>query len=221
MRSPCQGISLRQRVRRLSPDLSLRFNPGFRPGLELGTYPALSPQFVPGVSFGLVQVSTPDSAPAVKSESVFALYHYVNQLLMSRSCPSVVSDMNRRVSQGVTPGVIPEVDRWLSRRFWWPRAGATKSLPSGLGRSCGQGADQDGARPCLQGRMLGQSLAEHAEDECRNRRWIMTDPTKRIEAWRAKATPERTRAALEARHADMQCRHESAMAQLCAMEMQV
>lgn len=49
----------------------------------------------------------------------------------------------------------------------------------------------------------------------------MPDPTKRIEAWRIKATPERTKATLEARHAAMQRRYEAAMALLCAMETQV
>ena len=49
----------------------------------------------------------------------------------------------------------------------------------------------------------------------------MADPTKRIEAWRAKATPERTKQTLEARHADMQRRYEAAMAEMCVMETQV
>ena len=49
----------------------------------------------------------------------------------------------------------------------------------------------------------------------------MADPTKRMEAWRAKATPERTKQALEARHADMQRRYEAAMTEMCAMETQV
>jgi len=49
----------------------------------------------------------------------------------------------------------------------------------------------------------------------------MPDPTRRIEAWRAKTTPERAKEVLEARHANMQRRYEAAMAQLCAMEEQV
>jgi len=49
----------------------------------------------------------------------------------------------------------------------------------------------------------------------------MPDPTRRIEAWRAKATPDRTRETLAARHAAMQQRYEVAMTALCTMEGQV
>lgn len=49
----------------------------------------------------------------------------------------------------------------------------------------------------------------------------MADPTKRIEAWKAKLTPERTKQVLEARREAMQQRYEAVMAQLCAMETQV
>jgi len=49
----------------------------------------------------------------------------------------------------------------------------------------------------------------------------MSDPTKRIEAWRIKATPERTKQTLEARHADMLRRYEAAMVEICSMEVQV
>ncbi len=49
----------------------------------------------------------------------------------------------------------------------------------------------------------------------------MADPTKRIEAWKSKTTPERTKQVLEARQAAMQQRYEAVMTQLCAMETQV
>lgn len=49
----------------------------------------------------------------------------------------------------------------------------------------------------------------------------MADPAKRIEAWRVKATPERTKQTLEARFEEMQRRYESVMAELCAMETEV
>jgi hypothetical protein len=49
----------------------------------------------------------------------------------------------------------------------------------------------------------------------------MADPTRRIEAWKAKTTPERTKQVLEARQAVMQQRYEAVMTQLCAMETQV
>ncbi|MEO0073377.1 MAG: hypothetical protein ABIK43_01780 [candidate division WOR-3 bacterium] len=49
----------------------------------------------------------------------------------------------------------------------------------------------------------------------------MPDPTKRIEAWLVKATPERTKETLAARQEAMQRRYEVAMAQLCAMETKV
>lgn len=49
----------------------------------------------------------------------------------------------------------------------------------------------------------------------------MADPTKRIEAWKAKTTPERTKQVLEARQAAMQARYEAVMTQLCAMETSV
>jgi hypothetical protein len=49
----------------------------------------------------------------------------------------------------------------------------------------------------------------------------MADPTRRIEAWKAKMTPERTKQVLEARQAAMQQRYEAVMTQLCAMETQV
>ncbi|MEO0080368.1 MAG: hypothetical protein ABIK44_06820 [candidate division WOR-3 bacterium] len=49
----------------------------------------------------------------------------------------------------------------------------------------------------------------------------MADLTRRIEAWRAKTTPERTKEVLEARRAEMQRRYEAAMAEMCAMEEQV
>jgi hypothetical protein len=49
----------------------------------------------------------------------------------------------------------------------------------------------------------------------------MADPTKRIEAWKAKLTPERTKQVLEARREAMQQRYEAVMVQLCAMETQV
>jgi hypothetical protein len=50
---------------------------------------------------------------------------------------------------------------------------------------------------------------------------MMSDPTKRIEAWNLKATPERTKQVLDARHADMQRRYAEAMVALCSMEGQV
>ena len=49
----------------------------------------------------------------------------------------------------------------------------------------------------------------------------MADPMKRVEAWKAKTTPERTKQVLEARHETMQQRYEAVMALLCAMETQV
>jgi hypothetical protein len=49
----------------------------------------------------------------------------------------------------------------------------------------------------------------------------MADPTKRIEAWKAKLTPERTKQVLEARREVMQQRYEAVMILLCAMETQV
>jgi hypothetical protein len=49
----------------------------------------------------------------------------------------------------------------------------------------------------------------------------MADPTRRIEAWRAKTDPERTKQVLAARREDMQRRYEAAMADLCAMETEV
>jgi hypothetical protein len=49
----------------------------------------------------------------------------------------------------------------------------------------------------------------------------MADPTKRIEAWNAKATPERTKQVLDARHADMQRRYAVAMTALCSIEGQI
>ena len=49
----------------------------------------------------------------------------------------------------------------------------------------------------------------------------MTDPMKRVEAWKAKTTPERTKQVLEARHEAMQQRYEAVMTLLCAMETQV
>ncbi len=49
----------------------------------------------------------------------------------------------------------------------------------------------------------------------------MTDPMKRIAAWKAKATPERTKQVLEARQADMQARYEKVMTELCETETQV
>jgi hypothetical protein len=49
----------------------------------------------------------------------------------------------------------------------------------------------------------------------------MADPTKRIEAWKAKLTPERTKQVLEARREVMQQRYEAVMLLLCAMETQV
>ena len=49
----------------------------------------------------------------------------------------------------------------------------------------------------------------------------MSDPTRRIEAWRAKATPDRTKSVLDVRHADMQRRYEEVMERLCSMETQV
>lgn len=49
----------------------------------------------------------------------------------------------------------------------------------------------------------------------------MADPTRRIEAWKAKTTPERTKQVLEARHEAMQQRYEAVMTLLCAMETQV
>ena len=49
----------------------------------------------------------------------------------------------------------------------------------------------------------------------------MADPTKRIEAWKAKTTPERTKQTLEARQADMERRYEAAMTALCSIEGQI
>ena len=49
----------------------------------------------------------------------------------------------------------------------------------------------------------------------------MSDPTKRIEAWNAKTTPERTKQVLDARHADMQRRYAAAMTALCSIEGQI
>jgi trimethylamine:corrinoid methyltransferase-like protein len=49
----------------------------------------------------------------------------------------------------------------------------------------------------------------------------MADPTRRIEAWKVKTTPERTKQVLEARQVAMQARYEAVMTQLCAMETQV
>ncbi len=47
----------------------------------------------------------------------------------------------------------------------------------------------------------------------------MADPTKRVEAWKVKTTPERTKQVPEARHEAMQQRYEAVMA--LAMEKQV
>jgi len=49
----------------------------------------------------------------------------------------------------------------------------------------------------------------------------MSDVTKRIEAWKAKTTPERTKQVLETRADAMQQRYEAVVAMLCAMETQV
>ncbi|MBM3313673.1 hypothetical protein FJY70_03660 [candidate division WOR-3 bacterium] len=49
----------------------------------------------------------------------------------------------------------------------------------------------------------------------------MPDPTKRIEAWNVKATPERTKQVLDARHEEMKKRYAAAMAELCSVETQV
>jgi hypothetical protein len=49
----------------------------------------------------------------------------------------------------------------------------------------------------------------------------MPDPTKRIEAWNVKTTPERTKQTLDARHAEMKRRYEVAMTALCSIEGQI
>ena len=49
----------------------------------------------------------------------------------------------------------------------------------------------------------------------------MSDPTRRIEAWKAKTSPERTKQTLEARYESMRQRYEAAMAEMCAMETKV
>jgi hypothetical protein len=49
----------------------------------------------------------------------------------------------------------------------------------------------------------------------------MADPAKRLEAWRIKATPERTKQVLEARHADMLRRYEAQMTALYISESKV
>jgi len=49
----------------------------------------------------------------------------------------------------------------------------------------------------------------------------MPDPTKRIEAWNMKTTPERTKQTLDARHAEMKKRYEAAMTALCSIEGQI
>ncbi|MGQ9679067.1 MAG: hypothetical protein ACUVUD_07300 [bacterium] len=49
----------------------------------------------------------------------------------------------------------------------------------------------------------------------------MSDTAKRIEAWRVKTAPERTKQILEARFEEMRKRYEAAMAELSAMETEV
>jgi hypothetical protein len=49
----------------------------------------------------------------------------------------------------------------------------------------------------------------------------MPDPTKRIAAWNAKTTPERTKQTLDLRHAEMQRRYAAVMADLVSAEGQI
>lgn len=49
----------------------------------------------------------------------------------------------------------------------------------------------------------------------------MSDATKRLEAWQAKFSPEKAKAALDARYEGMSVRYHAAVAALCSMEMQV
>ena len=49
----------------------------------------------------------------------------------------------------------------------------------------------------------------------------MSDATKRLEAWQAKFSPEKVKAALDARYEGMSARYHDAVAALCAMETKV